>query len=36
MQIILKHAGSLAHKTAQEKYIGYMNPNTSIGNQIEK
>jgi hypothetical protein len=33
---LLKHAGSMAHKTAQEKYIGYMNPIASIDNQIEK
>jgi hypothetical protein len=33
---LLKHAGSMAHKTAQEKYIGYMNPNASIDDQIEK
>jgi hypothetical protein len=26
----------MAHKTAQEKYIAYMNPNASIDNQIGK
>ncbi|PWZ39808.1 hypothetical protein Zm00014a_003412 [Zea mays] len=26
----------MAHETAQEKYIGYVNPNASIDNQIEK
>jgi len=33
---LLKHMGSVAHKTAQEKYIGFMNPNAAIDDKIEK
>ncbi|XP_004954797.1 uncharacterized protein LOC101785022 [Setaria italica] len=33
---LLKHHKSKAHKEAQEKYIGYMNPNAAIDNKIEK
>ncbi|XP_034600016.1 uncharacterized protein [Setaria viridis] len=33
---LLKHYKSKAHKEAQEKYIGYMNPNAAIDNKIEK
>ena len=28
--------GSVAHKAAQEKYIGFMNPNAAIDDKIEK
>ncbi|KAG2640464.1 hypothetical protein PVAP13_2KG357680 [Panicum virgatum] len=33
---LLKHMGSVAHKAAQEKYIGFMNPNAAIDDKIEK
>lgn len=33
---LLKHNKSKAHKEAQEKYIGFMNPNAAIDNKIEK
>ena len=32
----MKHAGSMAHKTAQEKYLGFVNPDVAIDNKIEK
>ena len=33
---LLKHMKSKAHKDAQEKYLGFMNPNAAIDNKIEK
>ncbi|KAG2579085.1 hypothetical protein PVAP13_6NG147903 [Panicum virgatum] len=33
---LLKHMGSKVHKLAEEKYIGFINPNVAIDNQIEK
>jgi hypothetical protein len=35
-KVLLKHAGSMAHKVAKEKYLSFMNPNTAIDNKIEK
>jgi hypothetical protein len=33
---LLKHFVSQAHKAANDKYIGFMNPNAAIDNKIEK
>ncbi|XP_072147483.1 uncharacterized protein [Setaria viridis] len=33
---LLKHSGSMAHNTAQERYIGFMNPKVAIDYRIEK
>ena len=33
---LLKHMVSKVHKLAEEKYIGFINPNAAIDNQIEK
>ncbi|XP_066323175.1 uncharacterized protein [Miscanthus floridulus] len=33
---LLKHSGSRAHKAAQEKYIGFMNPKVAINYNIDK
>ncbi|XP_066395775.1 uncharacterized protein [Miscanthus floridulus] len=33
---LLKHSGSRAHKAAQEKYIGFMNPKVAIDYNIDK
>ena len=33
---LLKHSGSRAHKAAQERYIGFMNPKVAIDYNIDK
>jgi hypothetical protein len=33
---LLKHVGSMSHKTAEEKYLGFINPNAAIDNKVEK
>ena len=33
---LLKHSGSMAHKAAQERYIGFMNPKVAIDYNIDK
>jgi hypothetical protein len=35
-EALLKHVGSMSHKTAEEKYLGFINPNAAIDNKIEK
>ena len=35
-QALLKHMDSKAHKAAQEKLIGFMDPGAQIDNKIEK
>ena len=33
---LLKHARSKPHKAAQEKYLGFLNPDGAIDDKIEK
>jgi hypothetical protein len=35
-EALLKHVGSMSHMTAEEKYLGFINPNAAIDNKIEK
>jgi hypothetical protein len=35
-EALLKHVGSMSHKTSKEKYLGFINPNAAIDNKIEK
>ena len=33
---LIKHSGSKAHKAAQERYIGFINPKVAIDYHIDK
>jgi hypothetical protein len=35
-EALLKHVGSMSHKTTKENYLGFINPNAAIDNKIEK
>jgi hypothetical protein len=35
-EALLKHVGSMSHKTTEEIYLGFINPNAAIDNKIEK
>jgi hypothetical protein len=35
-EALLKHVDSMSHKAAEEKYLGFINPNAAIDNKTEK